>query len=248
MFFIQARAFGFCGTMKKIKTYIDGFDEVLGGGIPEGHVVLICGTPGTMKTSLTYSIMFENAKRDGKKGLYISLEESYEGLKGAMLDLGMQGIDELPVYMIDVGKIRQAHADQEMSKNWLDVLQKYIQKRVQENDFDIIVIDSLAAMYSLTQMKNPRAELFHFVRFLKELKATVFMISEISIGSQSLVAHDEDFLVDGIVHLKMHEVGESDFQLRINCVKMRRTKHTRGWHVLMHKPGKGFTTTPIISE
>jgi KaiC/GvpD/RAD55 family RecA-like ATPase len=26
--------------MKLIKTYIDGFDEVIGGGIPEGHIVL----------------------------------------------------------------------------------------------------------------------------------------------------------------------------------------------------------------
>lgn len=233
--------------MKKIQTYIDGFDEVLDGGIPEGHVVLICGTPGTMKTSVTYSIMYENAKRDGKKGLYISLEESYEGLKGAMLDLGMEGIDELPVFMIDVGKIRHAHANQEMNKNWLDILQKYIKKRVEENDFDIVVIDSLAAMYSLAQIKNPRAELFHFVRFLKELRATVFLISEITYGSKALVSHDEDFLVDGIIHLKMHEVGESDFQLRINCVKMRRAQHTRGWHRLMHT-GKGFNAMPIISD
>ncbi|MCK5309821.1 MAG: AAA family ATPase [Thermoplasmata archaeon] len=233
--------------MNKIKTYIDGFDKVLGGGIPQGHVVLICGTPGTMKTSVTYSIMYENASQDERKGLYISLEESYLGLKGAMLDLGMEGIDELPVYMIDVGKIRHSHADQELEKDWLEILQKYIQKRVEENDFDIVVIDSLAAMYSLAPLKNPRAELFHFVRFLKELKATVFLISEISYGSKALVSHDEDFLVDGIIHLKMHEVGESDFQLRINCIKMRRTQHTRGWHRLMHT-GKKFTTTPIISD
>ena len=233
--------------MKKIKTYIDGFDEVLDGGIPQGHVVLICGTPGTMKTSVTYSIMYENASHDERKGLYISLEESYQGLKGAMLDLGMKGIDELPVYMIDVGKIRQSHADKEMEKGWMEILQKYIQKRVEENDFDIVVIDSLAAMYSLAPLKNPRVELFHFVRFLKELDATVFLISEIAYGSKALVSNDEDFLVDGIIHLKMHDIGESDFQLRINCVKMRRSQHTRGWHRLMHT-GKRFATTPIISD
>jgi circadian clock protein KaiC len=110
--------------MNKIKTYIDGFDDVLGGGIPEGHVVLICGTPGTMKTSVTYSIMYENAKREGLKGLYISLEESYEGLKGAMMDLEMTEIDQLPVFMIDVGKIRKAHPEQELSKGWLEILTK----------------------------------------------------------------------------------------------------------------------------
>ncbi|MDO9538051.1 MAG: ATPase domain-containing protein [Thermoplasmata archaeon] len=233
--------------MHKIKTYIDGFDDILGGGIPEGHVVLVCGTPGTMKTSVTYSIMYENAKREGYKGLYISLEESYEGLKGAMLDLGMEDIDQLPVFMIDVGKIRKAHPEQELSKGWLDILTKYIQKRIESDDFDIVVIDSLAALYSLAPLKNPRAELFHFMRFLKDLGSTVFLISEISFGSMSLVAHDEDFLADGIIHLTMHEAGDSDIQLRINCIKMRRTKHQRGWYRLIHT-GKKFTTTPIISD
>ncbi len=233
--------------MKKMKTYIEGFDDILGGGIPEGHVVLICGTPGSMKTSVAYSIMYENAKREGYKGLYISLEESYEGLKGAMLDLEMKDIDKLPVFMIDVGKIRKAHPEKEADGAWIDILTKYIKKRVDEDDFDIIVIDSLAALYSLTRLENPRAELFHFMRFLKELGPTVFLISEISHGNTKLVANDEDFLADGIIHLKMHEVGDSDVQLRINCVKMRRTKHQRGWMRLMHD-SNGFTVTPIISD
>ncbi|MFO7618768.1 MAG: ATPase domain-containing protein [Thermoplasmata archaeon] len=233
--------------MKKMKTYIDGFDEILGGGIPEGHVVLVCGTPGTMKTSVTYSIMYENAKREGYKGLYISLEESYEGLKGAMMDLEMTEIDQLPVFMIDVGKIRKAHPERETTKSWLDILTKYIKKRVDEDDFDIIVIDSLAALYSLAQLSNPRAELFHFIRFLKELGPTVFLISEISHGNTKLVANDEDFLADGIIHLKLHDAGESDIQLRISCIKMRRTNHQRGWFRLMHTE-KGFTATPIISD
>ncbi len=233
--------------MRKIKTYIEGFDEVLDGGIPEGHVVLVCGTPGTMKTSLTYSIMYENAKRDGMKGLYISLEETYESLKGAMMELGMIDIDQLDVYMLDVGRIRREHPEEELKKDWLNLLNKYIKKRVEADAFDIIVIDSLAALYALATLKNPRVDLFHFIRFLKELDSTVFLISEISHGSTALVSNDEDFLVDGIIHLKMHEVGESDFQLRINCIKMRRTKHERGWNRLMHSI-EGFTTTPVISD
>ena len=35
-----------------VKTYIKGFDEKLGGGIPEGSVVLVVGEPGTMKSSV----------------------------------------------------------------------------------------------------------------------------------------------------------------------------------------------------
>ena len=37
----------------RLKTYIEGFDRALEGGIPQGHIVLMAGTPGTMKSSLT---------------------------------------------------------------------------------------------------------------------------------------------------------------------------------------------------
>jgi KaiC/GvpD/RAD55 family RecA-like ATPase len=33
---------------ERIKTFIEGFDRILEGGIPQGHIVLVSGTPGTM--------------------------------------------------------------------------------------------------------------------------------------------------------------------------------------------------------
>src|SRR5437879_8524029 len=66
--------------MDRMKTYIEGFDDALGGGIPRGSLVLVAGTPGTMKTALTFSILYENVKA-GSKALYITLEESQEDLR-----------------------------------------------------------------------------------------------------------------------------------------------------------------------
>src|SRR5713226_7008762 len=68
--------------MDRLKTYVEGFDEALGGGIPRGSLVLVSGTPGTMKTALTFSILYENVKA-GSKALYITLEESQEDLRAA---------------------------------------------------------------------------------------------------------------------------------------------------------------------
>ena len=42
--------------IEKIKTYIEGLDQRLEGGIPPGHIVLVCGTSGSMKSSLTFNI------------------------------------------------------------------------------------------------------------------------------------------------------------------------------------------------
>src|SRR3989442_4094295 len=164
--------------MDRVKTYIQGFDEALGGGVPKGHVVLVSGSPGTMKTSLTFSILYNNVKA-GSKGLYISLEESNEDLKGAMDDLGMSGIEHMELYILDVSKIRLEHKDEELNKNWLDILMKYIEQRVKVNHFDLVAIDSLAALYSLNKMENPRRGLVHFFGFLKSLGAATFLISEV---------------------------------------------------------------------
>ena len=233
--------------MELVRTYVEGFDDALGGGIPKGSLVLICGTPGTMKTSLAFSIAYQNVKNSGSKGLYITLEESSESLKADMEDMGMTGIDKMEMHVLDVAKIRIEHKEEEMTKNWLDVLMKYIDHRVRVNKFDIVIVDSLAALYSLNRFANPRQELFHFFGFLKSLGATVFLISEIPSGQAKMASFDEDFLADGIIYVKQYEKGETDVQLRIRCVKMRRRRHKHGYFALLHENGK-FTIANVISE
>src|SRR2546430_14677162 len=60
----------------------------MAGGIPKGSVVLLAGAPGTMKSSLAFAALFNNALK-GRKGLYISLEQSRESLVRHMKGLGM---------------------------------------------------------------------------------------------------------------------------------------------------------------
>lgn len=233
-------------TVEKVKTYVEGFDELLDGGIPKGSLVLICGTPGTMKTTLAYSILHNNAS-NGSKSLFITLEEDQEGIAGAMEELGMKSLDDSNLYILDVGQIRREHRSEEVAKDWFDILSKYIEQRVKEDKFDIVAIDSLAALYSLFKMDSPRRDLYHFFGFLKNLGATTFMVSEIPYGKDQLVSFGEDFLADGILLLKQHEVGETDVQLRIRCVKMRKVNHFQGYLTLIRADEK-FMVTRVISE
>ncbi|MFQ6059783.1 MAG: RAD55 family ATPase [Thermoplasmata archaeon] len=233
-------------SVEKVKTYIEGFDELLDGGIPKGSLVLICGTPGTMKTSLAYSILYNNAD-NGSRGLFISLEERREELLSAMKELGMEEMDDMSLYVLDVGTIRREHKQEEISKDWFDILSKYIEQRVNESGFNLVAIDSLAALYSLFRLENPRRELFHFFGFLKDLGATTLLVSEIPYGKNRLVSYEEDFLADGIFLLKQYEVGETDVQLRIRCVKMRKCKHYQGYLTLIRGSDR-FMVTRVISE
>src|SRR5207302_3211468 len=90
-----------------VKTHIRGFDqEVLRGGIPQGHVVLIRGASGTMKSSLAYYVLYHNAL-EGTPGLYVTLEQSAGGLLEHIASLGLKATsvsDALPILDLSRGR------------------------------------------------------------------------------------------------------------------------------------------------
>ena len=59
----------------RVSTGVEGLDDVLNGGFPEGHFFLIEGEPGTGKTTLGLQILMQGA-RTGQKSLYVTLSES----------------------------------------------------------------------------------------------------------------------------------------------------------------------------
>jgi len=220
--------------MERVPTYVEGLDQAVGGGIPRGSVVLVTGTAGTFKTSITFHMFYHNVKA-GSKALYITLEEGAESLRDSMESLGMAGLDDMPLYVLDVAKIRLEHKEEETEKNWLDILQKYISQRVKQNHFDLVAVDSLSALYALTPAVNPRRELFHFFAFLKGLGATTFLISEVPHEGQRHAPYDEDFLADGVLLFRQHEQADGEVHVRARIVKMRKTRHPHGWFAVTHQ-------------
>jgi len=53
---------------------VTGLDEMLGGGFPDGSIILVCGGPGVGKTILSLQYMVEAINR-GEPCVYVSLEE-----------------------------------------------------------------------------------------------------------------------------------------------------------------------------
>ena len=229
-----------------VPTRIDGLDPVLGGGIPKGSLVLVAGTPGTMKSTLCYTTMYHNAVH-GQKGLYISLEQDGEHLRNSMARLGMEDNGDNRVYILDLSTIRKELADREAKKDWTRMLVDVARQAVQEDRYTMLTIDSLEAFYALASFDNPRRELFHFFNEMKDLGVTTFFITEVPIGSKVLTRYGEDFLVDGVIFLQHVEVGETDVQLRLRVVKMRNTGHQSGWFAV-HHDGQRFLVSQVLSR
>lgn len=206
----------------RIETFIEGFDEALDGGIPAGHVVLLAGPSGTMKTSLALYIMQKN-RALGAKGIYITLEESRESLLKTMARLGIASEED---FIVDIGKLRTEHEAAEETRDWIQVLKDYLTRRSEKHKLNLVVVDPLNSLYSLAGLSNPRKDLFHFFSFLRNLGVTSFLISEAETNNQFFCNH-EDFLADGVITLNYFEKDDSDFGLNIRCLKMRHSNHSR---------------------
>lgn len=221
----------------RVKTYILGFDDQLEGGIPEGNLVLICGPPGTMKTTIAYNMLFQGAKEDDIVGTFFSLEQGRHSLHRQMSGLGMNpdAVDD-KLSIVDFGLIRR-NLDSIGGRGWLDIFKMYAENLKRNTEYDLLVIDSLPVLEILSTFEKPREDLFYLFEWLRELGATCVIISEMSPESECYGEHGEDFMSDGIIHTKMERVSDENIQRRIRCVKMRGSAHSTDFFTLLVEEG-----------
>jgi KaiC/GvpD/RAD55 family RecA-like ATPase len=235
--------------IERLRTYIQNFDENLQGGIPKGQVVLLTGTPGTMKSSLAYSILYQNALENRVPSVYMTLEQSRENLLQQMAAMGMD--DERAkeyVHVLDLGLIRKSLTQLSAKGTWLQVFKMYADSLRHSLGYEILVVDSLDVLEMAAQMnENRRSELFYLFEWLRNLGVTSLLVSENQPDRMFEQKYDEGYLADGVVSLKLQEIGETDIQRRIRAVKLRSTNHKTGYFSLLFNDGK-FSATQVITE
>lgn len=114
------------GSEIRVSTNISEFDRVLGDGLVQGSLVLIAGDPGIGKSTILLQSSGELCKQD-KKVLYVSAEESASQIKLRADRLNISH-DNLYIYP---------------QTNFESI--KY---QIQNERPDIVVIDSIQAIYS----------------------------------------------------------------------------------------------------
>ena len=233
--------------MKRISTGADGLDQILGGGIPQGSVVLLAGAPGTMKTSLAYTILHANATM-GVKGLYVSLEQSRASLADHVTGMGFDQRDvKDALSILDLASLRKRMGD---SGSWMDLFRMYTQSIRAGFPYEILVLDSLDALELLAKFQNYRQDAFELFQWTRRLGCTSLVLGELpSVGArdppEAFGKHREDYLADGIVHLRLEKRGEFESKRVIRIVKMRGANHDTGYHTLVFD--KAFRVTDLIA-
>ena len=219
--------------VERIKTYVKGLDECLQGGVPKNSIILLAGSPGTMKSSLGFYILYHNAMENDRKGVYISLEERRDSLIKNMYGLGMDWEKvSKRLSILDLGLIRSRMTELDKSA-WMEVFKMYVKNLRKNLDNEFIVIDSLPVLETMAEFKEPRKELFQFFDWLRNLDVTAFLIHETPLKEISFSNAGEGFLSDGIFHLELRREG-NNVDLFLSALKMRKTNHPRNYYPLIY--------------
>ncbi|MGC8912739.1 MAG: RAD55 family ATPase [Thermoplasmata archaeon] len=228
--------------MKRIPLFIKGLDEKMEGGVPQGHVVLVSGIAGSMKTLLVLHALYENALRGNGKVLYISLEEKRNLILRRAGKVGMKLSEiEDKFAIIDIGYLRKQLKEFPSEKvDWLESIINQIKTFKHDIDFEYFALDSLNALYAISDMKNPRDQLFYFFETLRDMNITTFLVTEMHGDNPEFGQYGvEEFLADGIIHADLRRL-DSTMNLFIGVVKMRETKHDRKYYPLVITPNFEF--------
>ena len=151
--------------MERIPTHVEGLDENMQGGIPKGHICIVAGASGAMKSSVTFSMLYNAVLYGETSGIYVTLEQGKDSLRAHMSNMGMN-VDDARVRnriaIIDLSDLRVQRDEQGMSNrvDWMGQLIKQLTNYRKSIGFELLVFDSLGAFFTLTKMENPRDEIF----------------------------------------------------------------------------------------
>ncbi len=230
------------GVAVRVGTRVTGLDERLQGGIPAGFIVLVSGPAGSLKSSFAYRILYYEALERDADSLYISMEQSRESLGKQVESLGLDPKKAKSLRLVDMRELRRELRGTEGTPDWLSLLGMQLKRYKEEAGCDLLTIDSLNALYTLTELREPRRQIFDFFEELRGMEATTFLIAE---TPRELAGYGpfqvEEFLSDGIVHLRMREVEvglTTSVRRDIGFVKLRGVKHDLDYYPLLVDRGQ----------
>lgn len=210
--------------MDRVKTGIEGLDEMLEGGLPKSQAVAVMGSFGTGKT--TFGLQFvQEGLRAGEKGIFISLEEDQESILNNARSYGW----ELAPY-IEQKKLAIVKLEPTDAKTTITRIKSELPDFIKTFGASRIVLDSVSLLNLLFESDHDkRSNLFNLIQMIKRTGATCLMTAEVrddnpNASRDGLV----EYAVDGVIALRYEELKDkAEIQLTIRVMKMRRIQHSR---------------------
>ena len=222
---------------KKIPTGINGLDELLNGGIPEGRVVLVIGGPGSGKTTLASQFLYKGISDYGENGIFVSLDEEKQHYYDEMISFGWDfatAEEEKKFAFIDATKVSRAAMLREklnLEENSLrgkllqtDKLLERIEEAIDEIGAKRVVVDTLATMFH--RFPDPierRNAVIDLIESFSDLKTTTLITTELGKLTLDREVSVEEYMVHGVIMMQTI-YSKADTSRALQVMKMRGTK------------------------
>ncbi|MBE0517678.1 MAG: KaiC domain-containing protein [Thermoplasmata archaeon] len=208
----------------RVKTGVDGLDEMLQGGFPENHIVVLMGSFGTGKTTFGLQYLIEGLK-NGESCMFISLEEDRESITKNAASYGWDLEKAIETKKLGLFKLEPSDA-----KTTVTRIKSDLPKFIKTFGAKRVVIDSVSLLNMMfTDDTERRSNLFNLCQLLRSTGATALLTAEVR-DDNPRSSRDglAEYTADGVVLLQSDENRDGgEVQLTIRVLKMRRTSHSR---------------------
>lgn len=223
-------------TVERCSSGCEGLDDVLGGGLPAGHIYLVEGEPGTGKTTLALQFVTEGVKNN-EKILYVTLSESADELmavanthglaleKSAVLEVRPSEQDLKPE-----GQYTVFHPSEVELNDRVQAIMAEVDRRKPSR----LVIDALSEVRMLA--KDPlryRRQVLSLKEYAPE-DCTVLLLDDRSSRYADLELHS---IVHGVISMDRTARNYGRTMRRIEVTKLRGSAFREGYHDYLIRSG-----------
>ena len=224
-------------VIDRIRTGINGLDNIIDGGFPGKSITLVSGPPGSGKSIFCFQFLYEGVKKE-EKCLFLTLDKKVNGLLVQAKKLGFDfqpsmekklakflflNVNKKLVYESMTNEILSGEYNRVVLDSITPLSEMPIYARSAETNFDSSIINS-EEIPTNTNIPVRRLHLRFIMDALEMAEATSIVTSELPMGS-SLFSRDgiSEFLADGVITLNFDTTMD---RRKLSVMKMRNTKHT----------------------
>lgn len=216
--------------VQKIRTMIEGFDDISHGGMPLGRTTLVSGTSGTGKTLFAVQFLYNGITYFDEPGIFVTFEESPSDIikNASSFNWDLQNlIEQGKLFILDASPDPEG---QDIVGNFdLSALIERIQYAIRKYKAKRVSIDSVTAVFQQYDAAGVvRREIFRLVARLKQVGATTIMTTEREAEYGPIARFGvEEFVSDNVMISRNVLEGERR-RRSIEILKLRGTTHMKG--------------------